>query len=104
MATAVANRPRRIQRSRAKGWRKPDGAIIVDRTSRWGNPYRVGIDATSNAEAVGMFRRYLAGRPDLVNKIRQELRGHDLVCFCDLAQPCHADVLLALANDPECEQ
>lgn len=26
------------------------------------------------------------------------LRGHDLVCWCPLDQPCHADVLLALAN------
>jgi hypothetical protein len=27
-----------------------------------------------------------------------ELRGHDLMCWCPLGQPCHADVLLALAN------
>lgn len=26
------------------------------------------------------------------------LRGHDLVCWCPLDQPCHADVLLELAN------
>lgn len=26
------------------------------------------------------------------------LRGHDLMCFCPLDQPCHADVLLELAN------
>ncbi|MGH6882856.1 MAG: DUF4326 domain-containing protein [Hypericibacter sp.] len=30
------------------------------------------------------------------------LRGHDLCCYCPLDQPCHADVLLELANgDPE---
>jgi hypothetical protein len=27
-----------------------------------------------------------------------ELTGHDLMCFCELDQPCHADVLLELAN------
>lgn len=27
------------------------------------------------------------------------LRGHDLACFCPLNQPCHADVLLQLANE-----
>ena len=27
-----------------------------------------------------------------------ELRGKDLACFCPLDQPCHADVLLELAN------
>ena len=32
--------PKRIKRSRKKGWRKPDNAVIVDRTSRWGNPFK----------------------------------------------------------------
>ncbi|SII07108.1 Uncharacterised protein [Mycobacteroides abscessus subsp. abscessus] len=27
-----------------------------------------------------------------------ELAGHDLACWCPLDQPCHADVLLELAN------
>lgn len=27
-----------------------------------------------------------------------ELRGRDLCCWCSLNQPCHADVLLELAN------
>ncbi|MGC7247308.1 DUF4326 domain-containing protein, partial [Mycobacteroides abscessus] len=30
--------------------------------------------------------------------IRRELRGHDLACWCPLDQPCHADVLLEIAN------
>ena len=30
--------------------------------------------------------------------IRAELAGHDLACWCPLDQPCHADVLLELAN------
>ena len=33
--------PKRIQLSRAKGWRKPAGAIVVSRPSRWGNPIRI---------------------------------------------------------------
>lgn len=31
--------PERIQRRREKGWRLPGAARIVDRTSRWGNPW-----------------------------------------------------------------
>ena len=27
-----------------------------------------------------------------------DIRGHDLACWCPLDQPCHADVLLELAN------
>lgn len=30
----------------------------------------------------------------------EELRGKDLACFCPLDRPCHADVLLELANLP----
>lgn len=33
--------PKRIQLSRAKGWRKPEGAIVVSRPSKWGNPIKI---------------------------------------------------------------
>lgn len=32
---------RRIQLSRKKGWRKPEGAVVVSRPGRWGNPFEV---------------------------------------------------------------
>lgn len=31
-------------------------------------------------------------------EIQAELRGKDLACWCPLDQPCHADVLLEIAN------
>lgn len=34
--------PERIQLRRSKGWRKPEGAIVVGRPSCWGNPFAVG--------------------------------------------------------------
>ncbi len=37
---SAAPPPVRIQRKRIRGWRKPDNAVIVDRTSKWGNPFR----------------------------------------------------------------
>ncbi|MGE2733815.1 DUF4326 domain-containing protein [Mycolicibacterium vaccae] len=39
-------------------------------------------------------------RPDLTDEIRHELAGRDLACWCPLDDPCHADVLLDLANGP----
>lgn len=33
--------PERIRLSRTKGWRKPEGAVVVSRGTRWGNPARV---------------------------------------------------------------
>jgi hypothetical protein len=36
--------------------------------------------------------------PPALAEVRRELRGKDLVCWCPLDRPCHADVLLELAN------
>ena len=91
----------RIQRQRTKGWRMPEGAIYVGRPSRWGNPFRIGApDRFSNVssveESVRLFRALITAVPDRFDVA--PLRGHDLVCWCPLDQPCHADVLLELAR------
>lgn len=119
--------PQRIQLRRTKGWRKPEGAIVVARPTRWGNPFRmvapeiVADDgggswwAPEGARqvAVDLYRQLIltgeAGtiraltdarvRPSL-QEIRKVLAGRDLACWCPLDQPCHADVLLELANHP----
>lgn len=90
--------PERVQLSRAKGWRKPEGAVVVARPTRWGNPFTV--EEFGPHEAVRryeqMIRWKLAEDPHLLD----ELRGRDLCCWCKPDQPCHADVLLKLANPP----
>lgn len=92
--------PERIQLRRTKGWRKPDGAIVVSRPSKWGNPFT----GSSRADAVAMFEDYLRRMPQqdtgrtVFEEIRRQLRGKDLCCWCPLDQPCHADVLLEIAN------
>lgn len=116
--------PTRIQRRRDKGWRKPEGAVYVGRGSRWGNPYRVVreggyawvegsswvepvpkhivyVGHSENAqyvqqEAVDRYRAWIASEDS--RELRRELAGRDLMCWCPIDQPCHADVLLELAN------
>lgn len=39
--------PRRVQLSRRAGWRKPEGAVVVSRPGRWGNPFEVTKGATN---------------------------------------------------------
>jgi Domain of unknown function (DUF4326) len=91
----------RIQLRRTAGWRKPADAVVVTRPhSRFANPYRIGHEVRDAAEAVAMFRLYLLARPDLVAAARRELRGRRLACWCQPGDPCHADVLLEIANDP----
>ncbi len=93
--------PQRIQMRRTKGWRKPAGVVYVGRPTRWGNPYRVGLDGTA-AECVEKFRQHCGVRrqqaPDAFRAWIAPLRVHDLACWCPAGTPCHADVLLALAN------
>lgn len=36
--------------------------------------------------------------PFTAEQARAELAGRDLACWCPLDQPCHADVLLEIAN------
>jgi len=93
--------PERIQLRRQKGWRKPEHAVVVSRPTRWGNPHRAP-EPTPDAHraAVAAFRAdLLAGRlPYDVDDVRRALAGADLACWCCAELPCHAEVLLEIAN------
>jgi hypothetical protein len=106
-------KPQRIQRKRTKGWKMPPNTVSVTRPGKWGNPFIISPTRTPGAgsgaeyicvpnaiEAVECFREYmkLDGRTE---QAQLELRGKHLACFCKLGDPCHADVLLELANAPE---
>ncbi|MFJ8995563.1 DUF4326 domain-containing protein [Streptomyces sp. NPDC102279] len=56
-------------------------------------------DATPE-QAVAMYRRWLERMPSLAIAAREQLAGRDLMCWCPTGQPCHADVLLEIANPP----
>lgn len=104
--------PVRIQLSRAKGWRMPPNTVKVDRSTKWGNQIVVGSERGigyrpwTAEDAVEAFRHDMeyaisdkaSGEPPLD---LSPLRGKNLACWCRLDQPCHADVLLKLANAPE---
>lgn len=93
--------PERIQLQRTKGWRKPEGAVVVARPTRWGNPFTIAAYG-SRARAVQRFEEWLTRGTDLdaqEYRVRiPELAGQALACWCSLDEPCHADVLLKLAN------
>ena len=96
----IAGSPRRIQRKRTKGWRKPEGAINVTRPSIWGNPGKTGTDYRDWLEgrvAYGNLGRDQWPRQYVLDHVH-ELRGKDLMCWCREGADCHADVLLRLAN------
>jgi Domain of unknown function (DUF4326) len=100
--------PKRIQRKRTRGWKMPPNCVYVGRPTKWGNPYIVGCRLTMDKtpmlpeEAVEHYRMLW---PDSrQSEVRAELRGKDLCCWCPLVDkdgntvPCHADILLEIAN------
>lgn len=119
--------PKRIQRKRTKGWRLPDGAVCVTRPGKWGNPFVVNHPngpahlrkpmtpemAVASFKSLiekegGWFpvplpwpRGKIPAQYITIEDVQRELRGKDLACFCPLDQPCHADVLLEIANREE---
>jgi hypothetical protein len=94
------NGPVRIQRKRTKGWKMPPNTVSVTRPGKWGNPYKVGPGFGTAESAVDAYRRLIAAGAYLRQNLH-EIRGKNLACWCALDQPCHADVLLEIANAPE---
>lgn len=118
--------PERFQLSRAKGWRMPAGGIRCDRTTPWGNPYRVVKDTIgwwcmldrqngllflsdgllfasereTRAQAILMHRELIDRDAALLAAARDALSGHDLGCWCGLNEACHVDTWLQLVNTP----
>lgn len=70
---------------------------MVTRPTKWGNPHPLSL---GRGEAARRYREdLLAGRLAItVEDVERQLRGRDLACYCPLDEPCHADVLLELAN------
>jgi hypothetical protein len=90
--------PERFQRSRKKGARLPADVVVVTRPTKWGNPHPLSL---GRVEAVRRFQLVLLEGRLLVSvgDVKAELKGSDLACYCPLDEPCHADVLIAVANE-----
>lgn len=92
--------PKRIQRKRSKGWRMPDNTVYVGRPTKWGNPFVVGQNGIKTAKrAADMFATLCELNQDFIAVARDDLRGKNLACWCPIGSPCHADILLKLANE-----
>ena len=115
--------PKRIQRKRTKGWKMPPNTVSVTRPGKWGNPFTLKqcyvdaaldlmeirseisndkIDGTwvgyANAIAIQKYKSYLQDNPNIIEMAKRELNGKDLACWCKIGDPCHADILLKIAN------
>lgn len=57
----------------------------------------IGPDGT-RSEVINKFAAWIQTQPELLAKVRKELRGKDLICFC-APKKCHGDILIRLANE-----
>jgi len=67
--------------------------------SPWHNPFRVGTgegDVATRELAVGCYCVFLSKSPELVERIRAELVGKSLGCWCK-PLACHGDVIARVA-------
>ena len=92
--------PQRLQQSRQQGWRKPAGAVVVSRPSRWGNPYTVAQMGSAQAACERYERSLWELDPAARRTLLAPLCGKDLLCWCARGTPCHGDILLRWANTP----
>ncbi|WP_157253166.1 DUF4326 domain-containing protein [Nonomuraea typhae] len=129
MTTPETRTPKRIQRKRTAGSRLPKGVICVDRSTIWGNPFKVGekirndsplwpyitasvpggarglvaLAPTTREQAVDLYSSWVIEQPHLMLRLG-ELAGRDLACWCplpELGQPdhCHAAYLIELVQE-----
>lgn len=73
----------------------PPDSIYVGRPSKWGNPFVIGPDGDRTA-VIAKYRTWLLTQSHLMTSLKA-LTGKNLLCWC-APLPCHADVLLELAN------
>jgi hypothetical protein len=97
--------PRRIQRMIFKGWRLPPDTVYVGRGSKWGNPFpfdhQVYLGKAWARDAYAQWLTSTLKGMALLREHLHELKGKNLACWCKAGEACHADVLIALANDAE---
>lgn len=127
--------PVRLRLSRRKGFdlqalsRATNGldAVKVDRSTPWGNPFRVGEKNPSGTitkdarHSASLYAGFAPINEYLVSRAQAELRGFNLACWCRMCDlhksggqpftghrcpfcdPCHCDTLGRISNRPICE-
>lgn len=108
--------PERVQLSRRKGWTMPPNTVKVDRSTKWGNPFRPDGDGPDCGPVEYAARKFgymlggymcLCAKPSvkdqeaylaMAKRDIAELFGKNLACWCKPGTACHADILLEIAH------
>ncbi len=70
-------------------------AVYIGRPTPYGNPFSIGKDGDRDM-VLAKYIDWLHAHPDFVEKVRRELAGKDLICWC-APRACHGHILRDLA-------
>ena len=80
--------------------------VYIGRPGPWGNPFSdspkslAEVKVSSREEAIACYEEMLRQDPEMVEKIKKELKGKVLGCWCH-PKSCHGDVLARIANSQQ---
>ncbi len=74
----------------------PKEAVFIGRPSAYGIPF--SVKQYGRERCIKLYERWVRSQPMLMQQIRSELKGKDLVCYCS-PKHCHGEVLLKIANE-----
>lgn len=80
-----------------------DADYLIDRAAASADLYRRWLTGGKVNRLIACFLPTPDHAPPKLHTIKRALAGKNLACWCPLDHPCHADVLLELANVPVCE-
>lgn len=75
------------------------GAVYIGRPSKFGNHLHLGADGTRETVLTN-YRSWLNAHPEIIDDMRRELAGKDLLCFC-APKMCHGHVIRDLVMATE---
>lgn len=70
--------------------------VMIDRGTKWGNPFRSGLDG-SRTQVIEKYEEHVRASPELMGAL-SELEGKTLGCWCK-PLACHGDVLVKLIEE-----
>jgi hypothetical protein len=75
--------------------------VMIDRSTKWGNPFVVGRDGNRD-QVIQKYATWLMDQPELLQCLH-ELKGRVLGCWCS-PKACHGNILVKLVEERFCSE
>ena len=75
-----------------------DNVVLIDRTTKWGNPFKLSDNDNDRVEVLKKFENYVLTNPELCDMVIKELSGKTLACWCK-PKLCHGDIYTRIINE-----